>query len=123
MNFVKIDTVGDHAIQQYLDKGWVIIETTVSSVPPETQIKYHIGYPESKKIEDLLEVIKEYEKRGLNQKLFELVAEENGEKLENIGTSGGFPSNNKTAKFMSWHDTTVKNERVTYYEKFDADSF
>lgn len=123
MSFVKIYTVSGREVQRYLDDGWELIDTTKELIgPSETQIIHHIGYPAKRKIDDLLKIINEYEKRGLKQKLFELVAEENGDNIEDISLNGGrvMEGKSKTAKFMSWHDSTVLGKQVTYYEKYDA---
>lgn len=117
MNYVNIECVNERGVQQYLDKGWEIIEVTKEIAGPnETILKYHIGYSATKRIADLLGIIEEYENRGLKDQLFEMVAEENGEKADDFIAAGGL-SSSPTAKFFSKYDSLVKNRNVYYSEK------
>ena len=118
--YVKIIEVNPSEVNNYLDKGWEIIDKTKTYLPPdETKLTYHMGYPAKKRIEDLLEIISEYEKYGFKEKLFEIIANENGEDVNSFTDSSpfGMDENSKTAQYMSWYESTVKNKKVYYGKK------
>ena len=109
--YVKFIEVGPSEVFQYLEKGWEIIDKTKAYIPDEiTQMTFQLGYPAHKMIEDLLKIINDYEKHGLKEKLFELVASENGESAGGFSTPYlGADENSKTIQYMLWYESAVKS--------------
>lgn len=93
--YAKIIEVGPEKVFQYTEKGWEIIDESKVYVPDEIQkLTFHLGYPAERRIEDLLNIINEYEKHGFKEKLFDMIAHENG----------------RTAQYKAWYERIVKNE-------------
>ena len=119
--YVKIIEVNPSEVNDYLDKGWEIIDKTKTYLPPEeTKLTYHVGYPAKKRMEELLKIINEYEKRGFKEKLFEMIANENNEDLNDFIESHVFfgkDKDSKTAQFISWYESTVRNKEVYYIKE------
>ncbi|SRR5690606_22129302 len=97
--YIKIMEVSPKEVFQYLENGWEIIDRTKVYVPNEvSRLTFQVGYPAAKKVEDLRKIIDEYEKHGLKEKLFEMMANENS----------------KPAQYVSWYERTVRDEEENY---------
>lgn len=122
MSYVKVSAVGVGKVQDLLDKGWVIIDQTKSVDGPELRMTYHMGYPATKRIEELMAVINEYEQHGFKQKLFEIKASENGESVEDID-AGGILSmeESELANYMSWYESVITNSEVNLYKTVNVE--
>lgn len=117
MEYVRIETCSEKNVQRHLDGGWKIIDTSKNKYPGEgSQIIYHVGYPAAKRIEDLLSIIKDYEKHGFKEKLFENIATENEDDYKQYDCDGGVPIS-ETAKYMSRYDSAVQNKNITYSKR------
>ncbi|MGG1618217.1 hypothetical protein [Paenibacillus sp. NRS-1781] len=117
MEYVRIEACSEQSVQRYLDGGWKIIDTAKSEYPGEgSQIIYHVGYPAAKRIEDLLNIIKDYEKHGFKERLFEIIATENEDDYTQYDRDGGVPTSD-TAKYMSQYDSAVQNRNITYSKR------
>lgn len=118
-DYVRVEVVGSgDKVDKYLNEGWEIIETTKSAYPEgDTFLSYHIGLPAKVLLDNLLEIIHEYEKRGFKDKLFQAVAEENGEKIDDYETSGFFNVSTASTDFMEGYEKVVNNKRVSYFKR------
>jgi len=122
-NYIIVDVVRDDKIDQYLKKGWEIIETTRTVYDnSESLLNYHIGYPIELKIRDLKIIIEAYEKYGFKEELYKKIAESNGHDLEEYDTfNGGNYVVNDTVNFMEEYEFSVNNNRIKYYKKLSQE--
>lgn len=103
--YIKIKTVGDTEVNQYLEDGWEIMGETISFEPPEIgTIYYDIGLPAKVMIERLNSIIKDYERFGFKEKLFQEIAKEYGDSLENYQTNSFLHEDNHFKKYMKDYD-------------------
>lgn len=118
LRYLKIEVVSEKEINKYLTKGWEVIDTTKELLGDgkSTILQYHVGYPVSKHIQNLIEIIKEYEKFGFKEKLFKNKAQEYNENLEDYDTSGFFNANTNLTNFLKNYEYIVNGKEVEYYK-------
>lgn len=118
-DYVRIENVSSKSVDSYLQKGWEVIETLRYSEEygNHNRVEYHIGLPARVWANQLLGVIKQYEEKGFKEKLFEAIAEENGEDLANYSESGFMASQDATALYIGRYETVVKNKEVSIYNE------
>ena len=116
MSYSRITTATESNIQRYLNNGWILIDTTKSfHGPDDTSVTYHIGYPFSRREQDLIEIIRLYEEYDFKEKLFNRIAEKNDDKINNYDSySSAFPSDKELPVLMSKYESTVQNKDVNY---------
>lgn len=80
--YIKIKTVTETEVDQYLADGWEIMGETISYYTTEnTPLKnFDIGLPAKAMVEHLSSIIKDYERFGFKGKLFAEIAKEYGER-------------------------------------------
>lgn len=117
--YSKVQIVDGKNVNEYLSKGWVIIATVKEDYGDgiTTLLKYHLGYPFSKHLEELVDVVKEYEKLGFKEQLFKMKAEELGEDLEEYEETGYPPTDNELTDFLKKYEFAVNDKKVSYYKK------
>lgn len=121
-DYTRIDVVSATGVDKFLKQGWEIVETTKSASPEgDTTLNYHVGLPARVVMNKLLTIVKVYEKHDLKNKLFEAVANENGEKLDDYEV-GLYSSGTNLAKFMESYEHIVNNEYVKYSKKNASDN-
>lgn len=84
--YMQVDIVNSDEINNYLSKGWEIIETIKINTDCsqfETRINYHIGLSAKVMVDKLITIIKDSEEHDLKKKLYEYVAESFDEKSIN----------------------------------------
>lgn len=99
-------------VNRYIQEGWEVIDTLKRNIMHEEEVlNYVIGYPIKKRVEDLKEIIKAYEEKGLKEELFKGIAEDNGENYTEIH-EGSYQKQNETSKFMNKYEKALdsKNE-------------
>jgi len=120
-DYIKIEVVGEGQTDKYLTNGWEIIETVKKSYDGygsgDTRLEYHLGLPSRVMIDRLTAVIKEYEKYGFKDLLFEKVAEDFGENISDYEAGGGRPTYDKTPSYIVNYERTVNNNDVSLYKK------
>ena len=119
-DYIKIEVVGEGTIDGYLSSGWEVIDavkTSYDGVGNDTRLDYHIGLPPRVMIDRLTAVIKEYEKYGFKDLLFEKVAEGYGENVSDYEQGGGQPTYDKTPSYIENYERTVNNSNVRIYKK------
>lgn len=118
-DYVRIENVSSKSVDSYLQKGWEVIETLRYSEEygNHNRVEYHIGLPARVWANDLLAVIKQYEEKGFKEKLFEAIAEENGDDLADYSESGFMASEDATALYIGRYETVVKNKDVSIYNE------
>lgn len=99
-------------VDTYLKDGWEIIETAKYEEGSETRIDYHLGLPARAFADQLLEVIRTYEKHGLKEKLMEAVAESDGDDVSHYQIGKGSYIQSKTAQFMTEYEWRVNQKIV-----------
>ncbi|OMD04723.1 hypothetical protein MKX34_11700 [Paenibacillus sp. FSL R5-0636] len=113
MDYVKIETATSYDIQKYLDEGWIIIDTSKEfNGRDDTSIKYHVGYPTQKRIQDLMRIISMYEEHGFKNLLFSEIAKKNGVDLDDYKL--GEWSLDETSQILSLYESVVQNKKVTF---------
>lgn len=122
MNYIKVEVISANEVDDYLAKGWVIIEVTKAvDIDQSTYLKYHVGYPIQSQTECLLEIIKQYEKYGLKKVLIERKAEELGEDIQKYDTSGFQEIKTELTEFLSKYEFNVNNKVQKYYNDPEVD--
>ncbi|MEN8699606.1 hypothetical protein [Bacillus infantis] len=118
IEYSRLEIVDAKEVDMYLNKGWQIIETSKSTYPEgDTLVKYHVGYPTSRFVDDLKSIIKEYENRGFKDKLFEEIATENSENINDYDTRGFYTVRTPLTKFMENYELIVNNKTVHFYKE------
>lgn len=119
-DYVRTDTVNAGRVNSFLENGWEVIETTKSQYDESTELTYHVGLPSRVLMNQLIGIIKEYEKHGLKEKLFENVAKEFGEDMQEYGSSG-YRTSDKTPMYMERYEKVVNNVNKTFYKDRTSD--
>lgn len=117
--YYKVEFVGVSEVDKYLRGGWVIINTTKDVYEDGNEVlRYHLGYPIEKQLEDAMSLIKSYEDNGLHEELFKKIAEANGLNVEDYDTfPGGVSETNILTIFMEKYDLVSLNRAHKYYRK------
>ena len=127
MTYTKIATASEKNVNDYLDKGWKLLDTTKSAYDSsgnDTSITYHLGYPVENRISDLLAIIKLYEENGLKEELFSKLAMESGIDLNDYSNGGfGWKVNHPTLELLTQYEKVVNDKDVEYYSKKDGIEF
>jgi hypothetical protein len=122
VEYSRFEIVDAKEVDWYLSKGWQIIDSSKSAFPEgDIFVKYHIGYPTSRLVEDLTSIIREYEKRGFKEKLFDVVAAENSENVDDYETTGFYDVQTPLTKFMVSYEEKVNNKKVKFYKEPPTD--
>ena len=121
-DYIRLEILasGD-SVDQYLSKGWEIIDTTKSAFPEgDTFVKYHLGLPSKVLMDNLLSIIKEYERHGLKELLFESIAKQNDDNVNDYDTNGFHSTKNELTNFMQTYEDVVNNKKVTYSNRKES---
>ncbi|MGE1211153.1 hypothetical protein [Bacillus pumilus] len=94
-------------VNGYLHAGWEVIDTLKRKHFEDDHLKFIIGYPAKKKIEDLKRIIRNYEGAGFKEQLFRKIATGNNDDFNKIEEGSG--SNNITTKYMNQYEETMGN--------------
>lgn len=122
--YIQYGKAWQRNINEYIEKGWEVIETTKDAEQHgSTDIVYHLGYPASKRIEELLGLLKKYEQFGLKDELFKQVAESNGDDIKDYVKGKGFYESDETAKFLSYYEKLVHKDEEGYRPKNSSITF
>lgn len=118
-DYIKVFRTSDEKeVNEYINKGWEIINTgKVVQIEGSEYLRYNLGYPAKAQLAKLTAIIKEYEKYGLKEILFEKVAAENDESLDEYESDGVYPSTTPLTEYMSNYEEVVNDEKVSYYSK------
>ncbi|ULH21323.1 hypothetical protein ACSYG7_13620 [Bacillus velezensis] len=109
-------------VNRYIQEGWEVIDTLKRNIMHEEEVlNYVIGYPIKKRVEDLKEIIKAYEEKGLKEELFKGIAEDNGENYTEIH-EGAYQKQNETSKFMNKYEKAL-DSKIEYGLVNDVQSF
>lgn len=122
-DYIQVEVVSSKEVDKFLKAGWELIETskTIYDIG-ESELNYHVGYTARRKIDDLISVIKEYEKYGLKEELFKKVAETNGHNINDYdeGRDGHFVRN-ETVQFLEKYEAAVNNKNTMFYKKLTSE--
>lgn len=111
-DFLRIKELGPYEnVNDYLERDWEVIE----AVKVDGEIKYHIGLSARTMAMKYEAIIKEYERFGFKEKLFEKIAENYGANLNDYEQSGWHSGVDEMSKFMTNYDKTVEGEHVIEY--------
>ncbi|MGG4124823.1 hypothetical protein ABEV79_15070 [Bacillus licheniformis] len=118
-DYVKVEAVeSDVRLDNLLKQGWELFATnTYEFYPRDQRTKYHVGLPAKVRIEELKEIIRKYEEFGFKEQLFEKVAKENDEKIEEFSYDGILPIQTKTTDFIEEYEYRVNDKQVRIYKK------
>jgi len=117
---LEIDT--KDKVNEYLKEGWVIIDTLKIKYPEQDFLHFVIGYPATKKIEDLKSIIRRYEEANLKVELFKSIATNNDHDFNEIEDTH-YGESNATTDYMNFYEKTmdskkkysIKREQVTNF--------
>lgn len=117
--YSQVITVSSSEVEVYVDKGWEIFETSKQAyVEGDVTTVFHIGYPLRKNYEELLKIVKLYEKYGFKEELGQKIAELLDDNLENYDTGReGHYVNNEITSFLQNYDLNVNGSVQKYYKK------
>ncbi|WCO63680.1 hypothetical protein [Bacillus licheniformis] len=124
-DYVKVEVVeSDARLDHLLKRGWEIFSTNTYEVAPRDQrTQYHVGLPAKVRNEELKEIIRKYEEFGFKEQLFEKVAKENGEKIEEFTYGGGRPIQTKTTDFIKEYEYRVNDKYTEIFKEVKLDDF
>lgn len=133
-DYVRVfETTSEKEANDYIKNGWDLIDTpTVTSFDGDSHYSSHtqytLGFSAKVYANRLLAIVKEYEKHGFKEILFEKVAEElndnvkwyhepeDKKQMTNIKLLGPGLSKSPIAKFMSNYEYVVNDKKVSYYK-------
>ena len=116
-----IEANDEYDANKYIENGWEVISTVKFSNGESEYLRYHLGLPAKVLMDKLMSIVKEYEKHDLEDVLFEKVAKETNDRVENYETSKSGVPWTPLAKFMTEYDNTVNGSRLSYKKKRDDD--
>ncbi|KKI90676.1 hypothetical protein WQ54_19340 [Bacillus sp. SA1-12] len=119
--YIKVEiTSDDNTVDKLMKQGWEIIATNNYVIePPDSRTQYHLGLPAKVRIEELREIIRQYEEFGFKGQLLQKIAEQNEDKLEDYTEHGGRPAYGETVNFIKKYEDVVNNKNVNLYTKLD----
>lgn len=126
-NYSSINVVTGSEINEYIQKGWEIIDTSRYSYDGganNVELQYHIGYPLQRKYEELLSLVKLFEEHGFKEKLFEKIAESEGVNLQEFSTKRGYTLDQtyEVVQFMVKYESIVNGkDNITFYRNSPSD--
>lgn len=102
--------------------GWELIETTKPhNYDDGSRIEYHLGFPVRLLAEELLSIVKLYEKHTSREQFFEKVAKGFDDNLDSyIEKTGGYDTTdtmNPLALWMAKYEFIVNDKIMTYGKK------
>ncbi|MFJ7839898.1 hypothetical protein ACIQXG_10485 [Lysinibacillus sphaericus] len=124
--YYKIEVVDARIVNSYLEKGWVLIDTTRElSSYGEISISYHMGYPINSYIADLKGIIDKYEELGLFEELKKRLCEKEGLDPRGLREESfyfGDRPKNEVVNFLNHYVNLLKNEKGGNYIYVDPSS-
>lgn len=121
--YVRINVVGANEVDRFIQKGWEIVETSKEAYPEgDTFTKYHVGLPAKHLMNELLQIVKAYEKHDLKSKLYEAIANQSGEKVGDYEASS-YSAGTELSNFMETYENVVNGRFVKYAKANDQDEF
>ncbi|MDM5229912.1 DUF3775 domain-containing protein [Lysinibacillus pakistanensis] len=116
--YYKIEVVGARFVNSYLEKGWVLIDTTRElSSYGEISVSYHMGYPINSYIADLKGIIDKYEELELFEELKKRLCEKEGLDPQGLREESFYLGNhpkNETVNFLNNYVNVLKNKNGNY---------
>ena len=121
-DYIRLEVLGSgDSVDKYLSNGWEIIDTTKSAYPEgDTFVNYHLGLPAKVAMDNLLLIISEYERHGLKEKLFEAIAKQYDDNVDDYDTDGFHSTKNELTNFMQTYEDVVNNKKVTYHNRKES---
>lgn len=114
--YAKFKEIDDYKVNDYLQKGWEVINSVKTQGVETEYIKYHMGYPYSKKVENLIAVLDKYEKLGCKKILFDATAHDLEDSVDNYElVSYGNKSTTPLAQFMNHYLELVEDQEKKFY--------
>lgn len=118
--YLKIEVLTQtRRINEMLQEGWEIIETRkVLYSEAGEEVEYHLGLPAETRINQLLQIIRKYEKYGLKSEMIFQMSEDLKEDLLMYSTDGGLNMvDTPLTKFLKLYEDAVNNRSVKYYKR------
>ncbi|OXS76398.1 hypothetical protein B1B04_05340 [Lysinibacillus sp. KCTC 33748] len=116
--YYKIEVVSARFVNSYLEKGWVLIDTTRElSSYGEISVSYHMGYPINSYIADLKGIIDKYEELELFEELKKRLCEKEGLDPQGLREESFYLGNhpkNETVNFLNNYVNVLKNKNGNY---------
>ncbi|PLR95754.1 hypothetical protein [Bacillus sp. T33-2] len=96
-----------------------MIETSKVHFPDGGEgVEYHLGLPAETRINQLMKIIRTYEKYHLKTELIHEMAKANKEDLLSYTTEPGLPMSDTTVtKFLKMYEEAVNGQIVKYYKR------
>jgi hypothetical protein len=116
-SYVKVKSVRTNQVDAYLAQGWEIIETTkewTGHSADDTILNYHIGLTAMILLEKYQAIVKDYERFGFKEKLFESIANENGKTLDDYEQSGWNPNKDEVSEYMTNYEIVTDGDTTPY---------
>ncbi|MFA9144879.1 hypothetical protein [Bacillus safensis] len=109
-------------VNKYLQAGWEIIDTLKVKVYEDDRLNYVVGYPATKKVEDLKEIIRNYEEANLKVELFKSIAANNDHDFNEI-ESTHYGESNATTDYMNFYEKTMDSKKKYSIKKEPLNDF
>jgi hypothetical protein len=122
-DYIKAEVVEYRELDSYLQKGWEIFETTKTVFDNgESTLHYHIGLQARTKINNLKHIIQLYEEHGLKEELFKMIAEINGDNIEDYDQSpDGHRVKNEMVSFLEQYEAAVNDKQTKFFKKLSSE--
>lgn len=131
-DYVYVKKVYDVDVQTYLNGGWEIIEKTKNLIdmPNITRLEYHIGMSAKVLLQQYDAIIRDYEKYGLKDSLFEKIAESNEHSIKDYVEYEGYDmwrlgdrNFDATSKYITNYEKVINNSTKTFVKNKDTTNF
>lgn len=106
-------------VNRLLEEGWELIETSKVSFPDGGEgVEYHLGLPAETRIQQLVEIIRTYEKYHLKSNLIHALEKANKEDILSYTTEPGLHmEETHVTKFLMLYEDVVNGKTVKYYKR------
>lgn len=103
---------------KYIEKGWELISpSTAIGRDGGEYVWYSLGLTARKQIDDLLSIIKDYERYGFKDSLMKKIAEEYNDDLASYQADAFYEAETPLTKYLSKYESTVNKKEITFSNK------
>lgn len=117
--YVQVITVSSNEVEMYVNRGWEVFDTSKKcNIEGDVTTVFHIGYTLRKNYEELLNIVKLYEKYGFKKELDRKISELTNDNIDNYDTSKeGHSIDNEITNYLEKYELNVNGTLENYYKK------
>lgn len=103
---------------ELIAQGWELLEVIKGSNGYDgSSITHVLGFSFEKRTEELISIIRTYEKVYGKESIFRAIAEESEEELDLYEANGFFEDKNELTNFMVNYERIVNDQKISYFKK------